>query len=440
MADKARTRASTGTTAAGPPGGVEQNRPTLEESATGAVCTMATQTDTDGVLSKLLAKMEVMERQNTTILETEEKHRKDMVDEMSRITTFMDENRKAWNTHQRKLAITERQLATALEVNKRLEAKINTMDNRMRICNIRVDGKAEDENENLPGFVLDLARQIGVNHISPSDIVSSYRMGKRAQGRNGGRARTIMVTFLNERVRNQLYYARTNLRNLDRYRGIYLNDDVTQLTRKYRDEYRSVATLARSQGSLIRMHDDGVIIDEQKYLLGEAHLLPDHCSLAKARTVQINGEIYFASEHSFLSNFAPSPIFEDDVLYPTGEHLYQALKCSHANEPGKLGMVIAAPTPLAAKRIADSIKETPEWRNERDKIMKRVVELKFDQNPDLAELLRNTGNLPLNEATHNEHYGIGAAIHSKEVKDKSYRGGNKLGIMLMEKRTQIMAN
>lgn len=436
-AEKARTRgrASTASTLAQP----TELEETPTTSAGAAAVTKEPHTDMDSMLARLLARMEAMEDQNANKIEAENKHRREMSEEMGRISEFMEENRRAWGVHKRKLAITERQLVTALEVNRRLETKINQMDNKMRICNIRIDGKAEDENENLAGFVLDLSRQIGASHITPVDVISTYRMGKKVQGRGNGRPRTVMVTFASERVRNQFYYARSKLRNTDRYKGVYLNDDVSQLTRKYREEYRSVATLARSQGSMIRMHDDGVIIDDHKYLHGESHLLPKKCSLAKARTVEINGEIYFASEHSFLSNFYPSPIIDGDVLYPTGEHMYQALKCTHAGDPDKSRLVNAAPTPLAAKRIADSIKETPEWRNGRDAIMKRIVDQKFDQNPDLAELLANTGDLPLNEATHNEYYGIGAAIHSREVRDKSYRGNNKLGLLLMEKRTQMGA-
>ena len=38
-----------------------------------------------------------------------------------------------------------------------------------------------------------------------------------------------------------------NFKGTNNYKGIYLNDDVTPETRKARDDYRSVAVLARAQ-------------------------------------------------------------------------------------------------------------------------------------------------------------------------------------------------
>ena len=188
------------------------------------------------------------------------------------------------------------------------------------------------------------------------------------------------------------------------------------------------------------MHTDGVVLGGKKYLLTEPHTLPDRYSINKAKTFEYGGEIYFASEASFLSNFAPSPIVEGDIIYSSAEHMYQAYKCRQAQAFDKMKAVIAAPTPLEAKRIADSIQETPEWRKDRDTIMKKVVSDKFDQNPELRDLLLETGDKPLNEATHNDHFGIGVALMAREIRDKSYRGANVLGVLLVNKRTSIRAD
>ena len=175
-------------------------------------------------------------------------------------------------------------------------------------------------------------------------------------------------------------------------------------------------------------------------MLGEAHTLPEKYSLEKARTVECGGEMYFASQHSFLSNFAYSPIVIKDVLYPTAEHRYQAKKCEQMEDYDRLKRVLSATTPLEAKRVADEIKETPEWRGYRDEIMEGVINEKFAQNEDLAIKLVETGVIQLNEATHNEHFGIGAPINSRLIKDKAYRGANKLGQILMKKRDELNAN
>ena len=70
-------------------------------------------------------------------------------------------------------------------------------------------------------------------------------------------------------------------------------------------------------------------------------------------------------------------------------------------------------------------------------IMERVVAAKFDQNSHLADLLLNTGDMTLNEATTNDHFGIGVTVMAREIRDKAYRGSNKLGLILMNKRASI---
>ena len=151
------------------------------------------------------------------------------------------------------------------------------------------------------------------------------------------------------------------------------------------------------------------------------------------------GEIYFASHHSYLSNFANSPIVEDGTLYPTAEHAYQAKKCEYAKDPERMRRVIIATTPLEAKRIADEIKESPECRGHRDGVMAEIINEKFKQNADLSDKLLSTGVMKLNEATHNEHFGIGVALNSRAIRDKSYRGANKLGQIPMNLRDELNA-
>ena len=69
--------------------------------------------------------------------------------------------------------------------------------------------------------------------------------------------------------------------------------------------------------------------------------------------------------------------------------------------------------------------------------MKGVVNKKFDQNKDLAVKLVATGIKVLKEATTDTLFGIGASLHSKEVRDGTYNGQNKMGKILMMKRNQL---
>ena len=364
---------------------------------------------------------------------------------MSKILAFMEESRREGLKDKRELQITKHQLAISLERNRRLEHRVNGIENQLRERNMRVDGKPEDNNEDLLHFVLGLGNQLGIVNPTRNDIESIHRIGKlqqqqqqqRVRNTNVNRPRTIMVKFTSLYTRNKYLFARSSLNRVEGFRGIYLNDDVTQMTRKMRDDYRSVATLARDAGEQVRMHRDGVVINGHKYLLTDPHTLPKKYTLADAKTVPKGGEIYFHSEHSFLSNFAPSPITEGRDTYLTAEHLYQTYKCKHANEHEKVRQIVLATTPLEAKKIADGITETQSWKNIRDEVMANVITMKFDQNNDMAQLLKETGDVPLNEATRNAHFGIGVGLHGHEIKDRAYQGANILGRILVAKRTGL---
>ena len=367
-----------------------------------------------------------------------EKHRKDI----AQLAASLDETKIAKTREVREHKITKHQLVITTELNRRLAVQVNDMDNRHKLCNIRIDGKDEDAREDLKRYVLAVAADMGVDSLTMADLTTVYRVGKIHQGHHNARVRprTIMVVFLSTQKRNTFFYSRSKLRNNPRYRTIYVNDDVTQITRKQREDYRSVAAVARADGVEVRIHTDGLILGDVKYLNADQHTLPERYSIEKAKTVEVGGELYFASEHSFMSNFAPSPIVDGNTVFGTAEHMYQAYKCRQAKELLKMKRVILAPTPLEAKRVADTIRDTPEWRRERDNVMMKVVDLKFDQNPSLVRKLLDTGDLVLNEATRNDHFGIGVPLHSREIKEKAYRGANRLGQILMDKRQQIRAS
>lgn len=333
--------------------------------------------------------------------------------------------------------ITRQELAATRETNRRLEIQINGLYNHQKICNLRVDGLQEENNENLKKFVIDMAATMGQDTLTQNDIVSVYRLGKHKQQTAHTRPRTVLISFTTEKVRNSFFFARTTLKDKQQYKGVYVNDDVTQMTRRQRDDFRVIAAMARRDGIDVRVHTDGILLNGVKHLLTSPHTLPEEYSVSRARTVEIEGELYFSSEASFLSNFYPSAIVEGQLAHLSAEHMYQYLKCEHAQAPGKMAQILSAPSPLEAKHIADSVGTSPEWRKDRDAIMERVVAAKFDQNADLARMLVETGDMVLNEATNNDHFGIGVTVMAREIRDKSYRGSNKLGLILMNKRASL---
>lgn len=365
------------------------------------------------------------------------------VDETSedivQINSTIKLNKKEQEQNRREISVLKQQLKMAEESKGKLNTKVNELEDKSRILNIKVEGKKETDGENLIDFIQNMVAKMGITGMGPSDYEVA-RIGKKISDKQPQvgrthRPRTIMLIFNRLIVRNKFYYARTKLGKQPEFKGIYVNDDVSNVTMKHRDEFRAVAALARAKGDEVRVHGDGIIINKIKYRYDDT--LPQEYSLSKAKVVEMNGQIYFQSEYAHLSNFHPAPIVDNGIYYPTAEHHYQAAKCRQAGESNKLSQILKVETPLEAKRIGDSVVETIEWRRQKEMKMEITINLKYEQNPKLAALLLGTNNKSLNEATGNTFFGIGANLHSKALRDRSYGGLNKLGAILENKRSEL---
>ena len=139
----------------------------------------------------------------------------------------------------------------------------------------------------------------------------------------------------------------------------------------------------------------------------------------------------FSGEYDFLSNFYPSAIELDSVLYPTVEHAFQAAKTFDADERYKLQI---APTPAAVKHAGRRVKLRSDWESVKVGIMEGLVRDKFTRHPELAEALLGTGDADLIEGnTWNDRtWGM-----TRDRKSGQWIGKNHLGRILMKVRDEL---
>ena len=102
---------------------------------------------------------------------------------------------------------------------------------------------------------------------------------------------------------------------------------------------------------------------------------------------------YFREEYDFLSNFYPTKVLFDDIIYYNSEAAYQAQKCLQQTDKEQFALLSAD----EAKRLGKKVEMRRDWDDVKFKIMERVVYEKFTQNPTLAQDLLNTGNRILKE-------------------------------------------
>ncbi|CAF1157376.1 unnamed protein product [Adineta steineri] len=129
-----------------------------------------------------------------------------------------------------------------------------------------------------------------------------------------------------------------------------------------------------------------------------------------------------------FSNFYPAPIQLDGYTWPTVEHYFQAQK--FVSNEMHFKNILGLATPREAfdyVRTYKSLRRS-DWENVKDDLMFKACLAKFQQHPELKELLLSTGDRTLIEHTKNDSYwGDGG----------DGTGRNQLGITLMKVRDYL---
>ena len=148
-------------------------------------------------------------------------------------------------------------------------------------------------------------------------------------------------------------------------------------------------------------------------------------------------------ENGYLSNWYESDIVDDaGNPFPTGQHylMYRKAllfgdkrKASEILEKSSLGC-----TPKVARDLGIKIRGFKEatWAANREDIMDGVQLLKFRQNAPLRQMLLDTGDSVIAEASRNEEWGIGIEGPAARNPD-NWTGLNLLGESLMRARKQL---
>ena len=139
----------------------------------------------------------------------------------------------------------------------------------------------------------------------------------------------------------------------------------------------------------------------------------------------------FRKRYWFLSNFFFAPIQYQGQLWKTTEHLFQSMKSTNPLVKEKIRKMSR---PRRARTFGKQLQLRPEWEAIRNKMMLKVLRLKFGQNLLLARKLLATQNVVLEEGNwwHDNYWGNCLCAGCKNIK-----GENHLGLLLMEVRKEL---
>ncbi|QYH40556.1 NADAR family protein [Algoriphagus sp. NBT04N3] len=142
-------------------------------------------------------------------------------------------------------------------------------------------------------------------------------------------------------------------------------------------------------------------------------------------------------EFGGLSNMSPGfSIRVNDVIIPTAEALYQV--CRYPLFPEIQQEIIEQHSPMTAKMISRKYlaKTRQDWESIKYDVMYWVLQVKLSQNYEkFSKVLIDTGNRPIVEVSKKDKDW--AAMRNQ---DKTLRGKNALGRLLMKLREEYVLN
>ena len=138
---------------------------------------------------------------------------------------------------------------------------------------------------------------------------------------------------------------------------------------------------------------------------------------------------WFREEYEFLSNFYPSKVIFDGIIYYNSEAAYQAQKCLNPEERRDFANLSSD----EAKRLGQKVERRSDWDDVKFGIMEQVVYAKFTQNPTLTQDLLDTGDKVLKEGNYWKDIYWGVDLRTSE-------GENNLGKILMALRDDFRKN
>jgi len=133
----------------------------------------------------------------------------------------------------------------------------------------------------------------------------------------------------------------------------------------------------------------------------------------------------FEGVFHFLSNFHRAYLIYEDIMWPTSEHAYQAMKTFDHNQRLNISTI---GSPAEAKSYARSLKRRADWDDVKLGIMEEIVRAKFTQNDLEREKLLATEDLEIVEGNTwgDTFWGVCNGV-----------GENHLGKILMKIREEL---
>ena len=320
------------------------------------------------------------------------------------------------------------------------DMKFEMKDREAKRNNICIEGVIEKENLSMEKLVdelfVDLCLDLKVSNVCEA----IYRKGKWVNPVEGQvhKSRPIIVRFFDPTTKFEIFKNLKKIAGSDKWHNVFINEDLTNDQMRKMKDLRSINGYARSVGKTSTVRGTSIIIDSQKFTLDELDSVPKEVSIRKAKQIEVENStgVIFQSHHSALSNMAQANFKFEGKEFESAESAYQYKRALAAGKNDVASEIMKKKNdPYLAKRLCKNVKDSDEWRQNKEKIMRSIVEAKFNQDESCKKELLNTGNAHLYEGTSDKFWGCSIPIAKyKSLNSKNIPGKNKLGQILEDTR------
>jgi len=144
---------------------------------------------------------------------------------------------------------------------------------------------------------------------------------------------------------------------------------------------------------------------------------------------------------SCFSQWFLTPFTVDGVMYITAEHWMMAEKARLFGDDEMRRQILVAPEPNSAKALGRKVASFDDkvWKANCREIVAQGNTHKFSQNPEMKQVLLDTGDAVIVEAAPRDRiWGIGMGAANENANNPlNWRGQNLLGFVLMDVRESL---
>lgn len=309
--------------------------------------------------------------------------------------------------------------------------------------NIIITGIPEQENTSTYSEALNFFKS-NLKIRKRLSINTAHRLG-RSPSEESSYIRPILVKFHSLTDRNLVWKMRKEIHAQEQedQQRIKIQADIPK---KLRDGMATMYRVVKAASGMAEFNsatikDYAISLHDKQYMVDQLETLPPPIRPSSLAVRESDEALVFFSKHCFLSNHFPSTFTTEGHTFYTMEHFLAFKRAELSQKDNLIQRALQARDPVESKSILNLLrKDHPhEWETIRRDVATCGIREKFCQNPHLANLLKDTHQLKLGEASKNPAWGIGLTLEDPQILDTSHwnESGNLLGSVLMQIRAEL---